>query len=210
MDWFWKSIAGATVSFFWKTWVLPAILPLGAALITALLGWIAEPAIPIIYVWVCMLAAFSFTASGSQRFVEWQEKRKIKDKLSFAQVSVAVSIHHDAFSLRVHLQSTANFPIEFEVVEFKTQIANRVPSQTYSGITVFEIPSNGIGWFSGELINVADIIPKQNSLIGILQFEFKYGRPGKRRYVLKGKKNIVLPFDQGGNLLPNGAVNDIK
>lgn len=207
MGWFWKGIAGGTVSHIWSVWILPTLPAFGASLMTLLLGLLGHE-IPLMYVWVATLAAFAFTATGVLRTDEWIERRRVDSKLSYANIELGLSQTPGGVSLGFRLRSKAAFPLEFEVTEIRSRIANRVPSQQYNLSQVYLIPPEGDGWFRDAHIDVADLIQANSSLLGTIQFRVRYGRPGKRKFSLEGKKRIVLPFDGSKNLLSNGAVTD--
>ena len=194
--WLQKQIAAGAVRGvvqFLVTWGLP----LGVPVVTVAIGRLTD--IPWFYVWLGALAAFAFIANGLLRFDEWRQTRRVQDKLAFSQMLVGKSINNpEGILIGIRVTSSANFPLDFTVEKLLTRLADRVPLiESLKGATSFEIPSNGYGWYWANEIAIPDP-PKNGTLEGFAEYELSYGRKGQKRYVLKGKKQVVVRFNDEG------------
>lgn len=207
MAWFWKGLATGTVSYVWGKFVLPAIVVLGAPLVTIVLGAFAEPVIPWMYIWVSAIVSLA-AASGSMVWIDQTiEKRRIKNKLNFAKMRLGRNIHGPGVFLGVELSNTAMVPVEFRVERVQTRVANRVPTVTRFDRTNFEVPANGVAWFDDHVIDIG-APPRPGTLEGFAEFRLTYGRVGSpSKYDLTIRKQAVMVFNADG-LLQGGSWQD--
>lgn len=146
-------------------------------------------------------AQFSFAAMAVGLYFTDLEisRRQIKDRLVFHSVRFGRNINGYGVFLGFMMHNISGFPIELELKELRTRIGDQVPLQTTfpnKNITVY--PS-ALGWFDDHIITVKDA-PKPGTLEGFIEFKIIYGRPGKLKFDLAQKKQIVAAFDEQGNL----------
>ncbi len=184
--------AGVTKAMAYHITITYAI-PFGVTLLTGIIGYITG--IPWFWIWLGLLAAFSFISNGLLRFDEWLYRRKIQDKLTFGTVLVGRSITNDGYTIGVSLNNSATFPIEFEITDIRTKLGTTVPEKNHTPKTIV-IPPKGYGWYNDEVIKLPSTIT--SSIEGLLEYSIKYGKPGALNYTMTGKKQIVVSFNSEG------------
>ena len=101
------------------------------------------------------------------------------------------------------LHNGAFFPIEYRVERLFTRVGDKVPSKTtYDGPTTILIPAQGVGCFWDNAIQI-DNPPTHGTIEGYMEYELLYGRSGRLRYPLAGKKQVIIAFNEKG--LPEHA-----
>lgn len=177
------------------------IIPLGAPIVTVVIGYASG--VPWFGIWLGALAAFAFVSTGLLRFTEWRFRQKVHDKLAFAAVMVGKDISSGGITIGLRLHNSALFPIEFSLEQLLTRLGDKVPSKTtYDSPGTISIPAKGVGWFWDNAIKV-DNPPKPGTIEGHMEYKLVYGRSGRLRYKLSGKKQIIIAFNEQG--LPGDA-----
>jgi hypothetical protein len=173
------------------------VIPLGTPLVVAYIGHLEG------YPWFIILVgsslAFSGVTTGLVRLDDWIERRRVKGKLQFAQISVGRDINSQGIFVGINLINKSAIPIDMTFTEVRTRVGNQVPLDTKFNNSELTIPPSGIGWLNDHAINLANI-PKPGTLEGFAEFRIKYGRPGNLKHDLTIKKAIVVRFNSDGFL----------
>ena len=170
------------------------IIPVLSSLLTGIIGYFTN--VPLFWIWLGVLVAFSYTASGLLRFDEWLYRRRVQDKLVFESVLVGNDISHQGINIGVLVRSTATFPVEFEIKSFRTQLGPAAPEGRYSKQKI-TVQSNGLGFAYDNLIRIPS--SPQNIMKGSIEFTVSYGKPGSTlQYSISGKKESLLSFNEQG------------
>lgn len=188
---------GGTVSFIWSQAIWPWLAPIGAPVVAALLGW-AQGA-PIMYVWVGTCLAFAAATTGVLRLEEWLARRRVEDKLVLAQCRFARHVGGGGnFALGFAVNNRADFPIQFEIEDLRTQIDNRVPPPVSGPISPrrVTVSPGGVGWWDDQLIKISP--PRPGVITGEIEFRIRYGRVGRPRYKLSGRHRVSVQFSDAG------------
>lgn len=206
MRWFWRFIAEQTVGHVFSTYVLPFLWPIGAPIMTALLGYYAKPEIPWMYIWATTVFVFAMANGGALWFSQILYQNRIKDKLNFLSVITSRNIRGDGVLIGIRVKSIASVPMEFSVENIRTRVGNRVPDDANHSVASFSIPAEGVGWFNDNVIDIG-VPPSPGTLEGFIECTVKYGKPGNLKYQIPIKKQVVLAFNNDG-LLERGYWND--
>lgn len=192
----WKSIVG----FFMQNYWFPALVP---AVTVALGVW---QGYPWFLIFIGTVVAFAYAITGIFRLTLFIDLQRVDGKLAFQQVLVAPHIANPAnLVIGVRVNSTATFPIEFEIAEIRTSINQHGPtSTTRQGATRFGVPRHGVGWYWDNPIAVPNP-PANGTLTGLLEYKILYGRPGDLSCELVGRKQVVVAFDPAGRFLSGSA-----
>ncbi len=180
-------------------------LPIGAPIVAAALGYVQG--LPLMYIFVGVLVAFAAAATGILRFDEWQVRRRVDGKLTFIGPG-AQKILGKGIALGVQFYNSAAFPIEFEITELRTEIANKVPKDKLRPNKKLVIPAGQYGWHYDGYIEFE--VPKQGSVNGLLEAKLKYGSVGSSlKYEIAQKKQLTAQFDDEGNWLGSAIWVDV-
>jgi hypothetical protein len=141
---------------------------------------------------------FAAITHGLLRLDEWRERRRVEGRLAFNSAGVGKDARSDGFVIGVHLVSSASFPIEFDIRDFRTRLGETVPKQLHTP-TKLIMPSLGLGWHNDHPI-ILSSLPKGETVEGFVEFEIFYGVPGRLKYKLQGKKRVIAVFNNEGLL----------
>ncbi len=194
-----QAVASGSIRGIAQHVVVTYLLPCAIPVLTGWLGYIQD--LPWMHIVLGVTAAFAFISVGLLRFDEWLFRRAIEEKLVFAQVLVGKTIEPNGINIGIRLQNSAHFPIDFQIERCLTRIGTTLPKEPYTVHQTHTVPANGMGWHYHGSIEVPNP-PKDGSLDGYVEFEILYGRSGRLKYRLSGKKRIVIPFNSEGLLLP--------
>lgn len=195
MRWFKKRVAGGTAQAVTSHIVATYILPLGAPVVTVVIGYISD--LPWFWIWLGALASFALVSHGLLRCSEWWERRRVEGKLSLVSPTITL-IQKKGYALGVKVQNSAVFPIEVELEELRTQINNKIPSGKRQIKTRFSVPPGLFGWFIDNPIDVETAKP--GIIEGTLEAKLIYGHVGSRlSYRLEEKKRITVRVDEQGH-----------
>ena len=205
MRWFRKGLAAGTVQAATSHIVAMYILPLGAPVVTVVIGYVSG--LPWFWIWLGALAAFAFISHGLLRYAEWRERQRVEGKITLAAPRV-VLIHNQGYTLGVQIYNIAAFPIEVELSDLRTQISQKISSgKRQAGKRLVVIP-NSTAWFHDNPIQIE--VPKPGSVTGSLEATLRYGVPGSDLpYQLKEKKQLTASFDEQGNWAGNALWTDM-
>lgn len=202
LGWLKRACAGGVVKGVMHHFTIIYAIPFGMPLLTAVIGYVNK--ISLFWIWLGMLATFSFVSTGLLRFDEWRYRRRIEDKLVFESVIVARSIANDGIIVGLRLISLATFPIEYEITSISTKIDNIIPRKNHEP-QIFTMPLQGIGWFYDGVIELIE--PYQSNRQGSIEYTIRYGRKGSLKHSISGKKQINFSFDKE-NILLNSTWHD--
>ncbi len=204
MRWFGKEVAGGSIRAVVFYITTKYILPLGAPIVTAIIG--LRSGLPWFWIWLGALAAFAFISTGLLRFDEWLARRRVEGKLFLLQPG-AVTVLNQGYALGVQFHNSAVFPIEVEIIELRTQLNNKVPTKRV-GSKKMVVQPNVSGWFYDYPIDFEP--PKPGSAEGTLEAKIKYGLVGSQlKYELEEKKQITARFDEEGKWAGNAIWTDM-
>jgi hypothetical protein len=186
---------GGTISYVWSHVIWPWLGPIGAPVVTTLLGWADGQ--PWMFIWVGALVAFAAATTGLVRFEEWRARRRVEHKLALGHCRFATSIREDGYALGVLLINRGEFPIEFEVTDLRTSIDNRVPSRTTpQQRRSVVVDAGGYGWWDDAIVPMTP--PKPGTLTGDIEYRVRYGRSEHLKYEIAGRKQVHVTFDEAG------------
>jgi hypothetical protein len=193
--WIWSSLAAGSLRAVAFQLTLSYLLPIGIPVLIGYLGLVQG--LPWMHVAVGVGLMFACVTTGLVRLDDWLERRRVRDKLTFASIRFGRNISGPGMFLGVVLNSRASVPVEFEVVEVRTKIGDRVPTKTKFEVTRVIVPVGSNAWFDDHVIDIGTP-PKQGSLEGFVEFRFKYGRVGALKHDLIVKKQVLLAFNGAG------------
>ncbi len=139
-----------TIFNFFITYLIPVITPI----ITLIIGYLSH--LPWFWIWLGILATFAFTANGMFMLKQWLDIRRVEHKLNFNAALLARGVNLEDIILGIQVNSSANFPLEFEVINLRTQISDRSPIAEFKKGNSFFIPENGVGWYYDNPIQMKD------------------------------------------------------
>jgi hypothetical protein len=172
------------------------IIPLGITVVTIVFARVSG--LPWFLVWMSGLAAFAFISTGLLRFSEWRFRQQVRDKLAFESVILGNDIRTGGLCIGFQLRNSATFPIEYKRTKLITRLGDKVPSKTtYEGPDTIVVPAAGTNKFADNAITV-EKVPAPGTLEGYIEYELLYGRSGRLRYPLVGKKHVIFGFDSRG------------
>ncbi len=205
MRWFKKEAAKGSVHGVVSYAVATYILPLGAPVVTVAIGYASG--LPWFWIWLGALAAFAFISTGLLRFDEWLVRRRVEGKLSLSTPGM-MPFQKQGYAIGVQMYNNAEFPIEVELIELRTQINHKLPSKKRVGNNLLIVNSKNYAWFYDNPIELE--APKPGTIEGTLEAKLRYGLVGsKRKYALEEKKQITARFDEEGNWAGNALWTDI-
>lgn len=199
-----KAIASGAAKAIAYHVTLTYVLPVGAPLLAAYLGYVQG--LPLMYIFVGSLFAFACAATGAVQFSEWLFKRSVRDKLGFAGLRIIHNARGAGLGLGVSLSSSADIPITFELVSVTTRLNNRVPAERNFAVREITMPPRGVGYFDDHIIDV--VPPTPGSLEGEIDFVFRYGKEGLMKHDLQIRKQVIATFNAEGVLL-GASANDV-
>ena len=165
MRWLKKRLAGGTVQGVTSHIVATYILPLGAPVVTVVIGYISD--LPWFWIWLGALAAFAFISHGLLRFDEWRDRRRIDGKLAFQSIVFGRNIRGRGLILGLRFNNLAAFSLEFEVTEVRTRLGDTVPALEHEA-TKHTVPATGIGWYNDNPIEL-DNPPHPGTIEGFIR-----------------------------------------
>jgi len=204
--WLTRQIAsgGVTGIFSWLTTTY--IIPVGIPIMAIIVGW--AQGVP----WFYLIIGASFITVtmlvGLVSWDEWQIRTRVENKIRFRTVRFGNDLHGDGIVIMVEIDSLANFPIDFEVVELMVKLDDKIPKQEHKAGHIVEIPAMGFGWWNTHAIKI-DKPPSPGVIDGSLSFTLRYGRFKNLKHTFFQKKNIVVTFNEQG-LLTGGTHSDAK
>ena len=176
--------------WFFKT----ILIPIGMPTMTVLIGWATD--LPWFYIWIGFLASLALVFHWLLKMDEWLFRKRVEDKIAFANVRVSPNINGEGLHIGVIVESTADFPINFSVSSFDARFGDRVPKEAYDLAHITTIPSKGVGWYDSPIIKVDH--PSGNGVIeGQVKFEMKYGRFNNLKYTISGRKRVMAIYKDG-------------
>jgi len=201
--WFWRAVAAIrAVGAGTTLWAL-LTSPMAAAylwgpLLTAwgfIAGWKED--IPTPYLLAACSLIFASACWAALQTSILLDRSRVKDRLNFTRMRIGRNINGPGMFLGVDLHSQASVPIEMEVQEVKTRIGNRVPTNTQFPVRKLLVPPFGNAWFDDHVIDIGQP-PVSSTLEAFAEFRITYGRPGRLKYELPIKKQVVLAFNAEG------------
>jgi hypothetical protein len=199
-----RAAAGGAVKAVAQHVTLTYIIPLGLPLVTGYLAHLRG--VPWDQVLLFGGIMFAAVAHGLVKFDDWFNRRRVKDKLVVGNVRVLRDEAGPGIALGIELHNTAGFPVEFEGVDIRTKINNRVPPSIPYQRSNHTLQPDGVGQFDDHIIDFGDP-PKPGTLEGFVEMEIRYGRPGRLRHTLIIKKHVVIVFNDDG-LYANSRAQD--
>jgi hypothetical protein len=193
--WVTRALARGSLSAIGKHITTAYLIPIGVPLVTGYLAYLRS--VPWDQVLLYGAVTFAGVTHGLVKFDDWLDRRRVKEKLTVGLVRVGRAMVGPGMRFGIQLDSEAAVPIEFDVVDVATRIADRVPPKMPFDRTRFVIPPRGVGWFDDHMINLGTT-PRPGSLEGFLEMTVHYGRPGRLKHQLIIKKRVVLGFNADG------------
>ena len=205
MRWLKKRLAGGTVQGVTSHIVATYILPLGAPIVTVVIGYISD--LPWFWIWLGALAAFAFITTGLLRFDEWFVRMRVEGKLFLVSPGILL-IRNQGYALGVQVQNNAVFPIEVELEDLRTQFESKIPKGKRQAGKRLIVQPNNFGWFYDNPVEFET--PKPGAIVGTLEAKLKYGRVGSSlQYSLEEKKQLTARFDEEGEWAKSALWTDI-
>lgn len=198
-----EGIMAFVTSEFFITIVGPTVV----AVLIGALGYVQAFPMPLSYLVAAMALGFGATATGVLRISEYRQRVSIDGKVAFSRPTLNVALAEDEkkierISLGFQLSSSADFPIEFQVVELETEINQRVPVNKFkkSEAKTLELPPRGSGFYRDGDIEIGEVIDKR--VEGRITFKVNYWRAGAKKKASVSKNlNIILSPGVQGQLL---------
>ena len=157
------------------------------------------------YTWtpiiLCTVATFGFVSWGMYYFQQLVFQRSTAGKLRHVGLSLVYLLDQESNSghvryikVRLHLDSIAVFPMQFQVEKISTQLAERVNSKKYENTNaLISVSAAGTAWYADSEIDLKGV-DQSKAIEGTFEYLLKYGRPGKLRHSLTGKYRIAFKF----------------
>ncbi len=195
--WIAKALVAGSLSAFARHFTLIYVLPVGAPVVTALIGYFSG--IPWFYIWLGALASVTFVITSLLRADEWLARRRIQDKLVFSSLRVGRNIHGPGMFLGMILANQAQTPLAVKFFDVRTVINGRVPLKRQLEKVDFSVPEDGFVYLDDHIIDLGSDQPEARTVEGFVEFKVKYGRSAdKLNYELVAKKQVVLSFNDDG------------
>jgi hypothetical protein len=194
-NWIAREVFSGSIKAIGYQATITYVLPLGLAFVTGLAGYLQG--LPWMHILVGAGVMFGAITTGLVRFDDWRERRRIKGKLVVPIVNAGRDTQGPGIVLGVALLNEASFPLEWELTECRTRIQNRVPPNLPYRSTRITLGPKGEGFFNDHPIDIGTP-PSPGTVEGFLEMSFKYGQPGKLKYDLAIKKQVVITFNDDG------------
>ena len=180
-------------------WVIPALLTVGGVVMGYVQG------LPWFYIYVGACVVFAFVCKGLLWFTDWRFRTTARYKLSFYDLKVSQILSDDGsvseIKLGFILQSSATFPIQFEIQDLDTKLMDGLypPKREYKKKRIIMDPDKK-GWFSDHGIKLGGGDTNNKVIEGSIYARLLYGRPGNLKHELKFRKRVFIKFNDVGKV----------
>ena len=189
-------LAGWVAGEALRIWPAP-VFGTGAAVV---IGWLQE--LPLFYIYLGAVVSFAAISTGMLQFSQWRYRNRVEDKLVFSTMRFSRRILEDdkVKNLRfgIVLSNKALFPIQYEVRKMLTSVGDDRPPKKEYKKNIYTIPIDGTGYFDDFDIPINRTIDASEE--GLIEYEIAYGRPGRLKCTIKGKKRIFFAVSDQGKI----------
>jgi hypothetical protein len=196
--WLTRTVTGAAVKAVVQHAMVTYVIPLGIPLVTGYLAYLQG--LPWAYIITCTALTLAGLTHFMVKFDDLQERRRVKDKITFRDILVGRGFPGNGIVLGVILNNRAKIPVECELREMRTRAKNMVPVRKVQPPPLKMLaPADGTAVFHDMAIDIGDWIKPGTAFDGAVEATLRYGRPGAKKYDLTIRKGVTISIDdQGG------------